>query len=75
MTGLLSNETITIECPSCGHKIKQRLGGLNNNKLLRCICGANITTAADHKGGAAQTLKAVDKSLAGLNAALKKLGK
>ena len=75
MTGLLNNETITIECPSCGHKLKQRLGGLDNNKLMRCICGANITATANHKGGAAQTLKTVNKGLQSLETALKKLGK
>lgn len=75
MTGPLDRETLTIECPSCGRKIKQSLGGLHNNKLLRCICGANITTGADHKGGAAQTVKTVNKSLQSLEAALKKLGK
>ncbi|HEY9208387.1 MAG TPA: hypothetical protein VIP31_05015 [Acidovorax sp.] len=75
MTGLLNNATVDIECPSCGRKIKQRLGGLNNNKLLRCICGTSLSLSTTHKGGIAQGMKTVDKSLKSLEATLKKLGK
>lgn len=75
MTGLLDSTTIDIDCPSCGRKIKQRLGGLRSNKTLRCACGQELRLSTDHKGSIAQGLKTVDKGLAGLKASLKKLGK
>ena len=75
MTGMLNNTTVEIECPSCGRKIKESAGRLKNNHLLRCICGANLTLSTAHKGGIAQGMQTANKSLADLEAALKKLSK
>lgn len=76
MTGMLDNHQIDLACPKCGHKIKERLGRLKNNPLLRCTrCGADIQINAGGPGGLGAGLKKVDNAFADLQRSLKKLGK
>ncbi len=76
MTGPLDNAQIEITCPKCSHKIKERLGRLKNNPVLRCSgCGTDIQINAGGPGGLGQGLKKVDNAFADLQRSLKKLGK
>lgn len=75
MTGLLDNAEITIECPSCRRKIKQRLGRLKDNQALRCLCGQDFVVRLGDKGSVAQVVKAANKGFSRLDATIKKFGK
>ena len=76
MTGFLDNHQIDIGCPKCGHKIKERLGRLKNNPLLRCPgCGTDIQINAGGPGGLRTGLQKMDNAFTGLQRSLKKLGK
>jgi len=76
MTGFLDNAQVDITCPKCSHKIKERLGRLKNNPLLKCPgCGAEIQIDAGGPKGLAPGLKKLDNAVANFNRQIKKLGK
>lgn len=76
MTGFLDNHQIDIGCPKCGRKIKERLGRLKNNPLLRCTgCGTDIQINAGGQGGLRTGLQKANNAFTDLQRSLKKLGK
>ncbi|RYE43832.1 MAG: hypothetical protein EOP24_26675 [Hyphomicrobiales bacterium] len=76
MTGFLDKAQVDITCPKCARKIKESLGRLKNNPLLRCPgCGTEIQINANGPKGLAPGLKKVDNAMADLKRSLKNLGK
>jgi hypothetical protein len=72
MTGFLDSTEIEIPCENCRRKTKKRIGWVKSNNRFTCACGTEIRL--DTSQFKTEIAK-VERSLSGLQNALKKFGK
>lgn len=72
MKNLLDKNEIAIPCENCRRKTKKTIGWIKTHDKFVCVCGTEITL--DAKQFKSEIAK-VERSMADLEATLKKLGK
>lgn len=69
----LKSQRIDIPCPSCGHKVQETIGRLEQNPAMRCTrCGQDIKIEA---GQLRHAIAGVQRELDKLGQAIKGFGK
>lgn len=73
MKGALDSQSIELPCPHCSRKLRETIGKIKTNPILRCRqCGKDFQVNAEQF--TAKFAK-VEKALANMQRSLRRLGK